>query len=215
MWDFFWLPEGEQPTRNWRFTLHLSYHFWIWRWVNNLELILPPYVTFLQTRTVTSSSLYSTHTPPSESVVLFSLKTHILCSYSLMLRHLSHLWSVHECLLNIQVMKLWCQTQTLHLLYSHRDTRSHSGFCRAAVIPLTEWRTLPTHDASLVTRSCQSVSRHQYSTQLMTWMKNNIILWRGRNTLGCSPLPNWAFLDMHRLIRPKHEWFWFRGWKYV
>lgn len=37
--DFFWLRESEQPT--WGFTQHLSYHFWIWRWLNNLELILP------------------------------------------------------------------------------------------------------------------------------------------------------------------------------
>lgn len=37
--DFFWLRESEQPT--WCFTQHLSYHFWIWRWLNNLELILP------------------------------------------------------------------------------------------------------------------------------------------------------------------------------
>lgn len=103
--DFFWLREGEQPT--WCFTQHLSYHFWMWRWFNNLELILPLYITFLQRWTVTSRSLCITHST-SGSVVLFSFKTHHLCSYSLMLWNLTCLWSVHTLSVGVHVF-LMCK----------------------------------------------------------------------------------------------------------
>lgn len=153
VWDFFWLQEGEQPTRNWRLTLHLSYRFWIWWWLNNLELILP--------RRIFPQALFTAHTPLL-SLLRCSHWKHTFSAAILWCSNLSCLWSVHACLLNIQVMKLSCQTQTLHLLFWHKDTHSHSGFYRAPVIPLTERHALPTHGASLLTRSCHSVNRHQY-----------------------------------------------------
>lgn len=170
-WTFSGSERVSKPT--WCFTQHLSYHFWIWRWLNNLELILPLYITFLPRWTVTSSSLCSTHST-SGSVVLFSLKRHHLCSYSLMLWNLTCLWSVHTLSVWVHVFlmsKWWnCDVRLKHCIScSHTDTHSHSGFFSAAVLALTERHTLPTHGASLLTCSCQFVKGHQNFYTINDW----------------------------------------------
>lgn len=136
MWDFFWLPEGEQPTRNWRFTLHLSYHFWIWRWVNNLELILPPYVTFLQTRTVTSSSLSTAHTHTPLSLLRCSHWKH---TFSAAILWCSATCRICEaCMSVFWISKWWnCDVKLKHYIFcTHTETH-------APILAFAELRSYP------------------------------------------------------------------------